>query len=111
MTSAPPGTSSTSSPTVPRAGKPGSATAPVAERSLPMTTHKIVSHAEWIEARRQHLAREKELTRLRDRLAEERRALPWEKVAKPYVFDGPRGEESLADLFEARHQLIVYHFM
>ena len=76
-----------------------------------MSTHNVVSHEEWIEARRRHLAREKELTRLRDRLAEERRALPWEKVAKPYVFDGPRGEESLADLFEGRHQLVVYHFM
>jgi len=76
-----------------------------------MSPHNVVSHEEWIEARRQHLAREKDLTRLRDRLAEERRALPWEKVAKPYVFDGPRGEESLADLFEGRHQLVVYHFM
>ena len=76
-----------------------------------MTTHKVVSHEEWVEARRQHLAREKELTHLRDRLAEERRALPWEKVEKRYVFDGPKGEESLADLFEGRHQLVVYHFM
>jgi len=76
-----------------------------------MTTHKIVSREEWIEARRQHLAREKELTRLRDQLSQERRALPWEKVDKPYVFDGPKGEESLANLFEGRHQLVVYHFM
>jgi len=76
-----------------------------------MTTHQVVSHEEWIEARCQHLAHEKELTRLRDHLAEERRALPWEKVDKPYVFDGPKGEETLADLFEGRHQLVVYHFM
>ncbi len=76
-----------------------------------MTTHRIVTHEEWIEARRQHLAREKELTRLRDRLAEERRELPWEKVEKRYVFDGPQGEAALADLFEGRHQLVVYHFM
>ena len=64
-----------------------------------MTTKKVVSHEEWIEARRQHLAREKELTRLRDQLSQERRALPWEKVEKPYVFDGPKGQESLVDLF------------
>jgi predicted dithiol-disulfide oxidoreductase (DUF899 family) len=53
-----------------------------------MTTHRVVSHEEWIEARRQHLAREKELTRLRDQLSQERRELPWEKVEKHYVFDG-----------------------
>jgi predicted dithiol-disulfide oxidoreductase (DUF899 family) len=76
-----------------------------------MTTHRVVSHEEWIEARRQHLAREKELTRLRDRLSEERRELPWEKVEKRYIFEGAKGEESLADLFEGRHQLVVYHFM
>lgn len=76
-----------------------------------MTTQKVVSHEEWIEARRQHLAREKELTRLRDQLSQERRALPWEKVEKPYVFDGPKGQESLVDLFEGRRQLVVYHFM
>jgi predicted dithiol-disulfide oxidoreductase (DUF899 family) len=76
-----------------------------------MTTHKVVSHEEWIEARRQHLAREKEFTRLRDQLSQERRALPWEKVEKPYVFDGAQGKESLADLFAGRRQLVVYHFM
>jgi predicted dithiol-disulfide oxidoreductase (DUF899 family) len=76
-----------------------------------MTTHRVVSHEEWVEARRQHLAREKELTRLRDRLSQERRELPWEKVDKHYVFDGPRGKESLADLFEGRRQLVIYHFM
>ncbi|MBI2494481.1 MAG: DUF899 domain-containing protein, partial [Candidatus Rokubacteria bacterium] len=76
-----------------------------------MTTHRVVSREEWIGARRQHLAREKELTRLRDQLSRERRDLPWVKVDKPYAFDGPNGQESLADLFEGRSQLIVQHFM
>jgi predicted dithiol-disulfide oxidoreductase (DUF899 family) len=75
------------------------------------TDHRIVSHDEWIEARKQHLAREKEFTRLRDQLSAERRALPWVKVARPYVFQTPNGEATLADLFEGRSQLIVYHFM
>ncbi len=76
-----------------------------------MTAHRVVSREEWIAARRQHLAREKELTRLRDELSRERRDLPWVKVDTPYVFDGPKGRESLADLFAGRGQLIVYHFM
>ena len=76
-----------------------------------METHRIVSHDDWIEARTQFLAREKELTRLRDQLARERRALPWEPADKQYVFDGPRGRETLADLFDGRSQLFVYHFM
>jgi predicted dithiol-disulfide oxidoreductase (DUF899 family) len=76
-----------------------------------MTTHPVVSREEWIEARRQHLAREKELTRLRDQLSRERRELPWVKVDKHYEFDGPNGPESLARLFEGRSQLIVQHFM
>ncbi|HKW95313.1 MAG TPA: DUF899 domain-containing protein [Methylomirabilota bacterium] len=76
-----------------------------------MTAHRVVSHEEWIEARRKHLAREKELTRLRDQLSQERREMPWVKVEKHYVFDGPKGKESLADLFEGRHQLVVQHFM
>jgi predicted dithiol-disulfide oxidoreductase (DUF899 family) len=62
-------------------------------------------------ARMQHLAREKELTRVRDELARARRELPWVKVDKPYVFDGSKGEESLSDLFAGRSQLIVQHFM
>jgi predicted dithiol-disulfide oxidoreductase (DUF899 family) len=73
--------------------------------------HAVVSHEEWLTARRQLLAKEKELTRLRDRLSEERRALPWEKVEKAYTFDGPSGRETLAQLFEGRSQLLVYHFM
>jgi predicted dithiol-disulfide oxidoreductase (DUF899 family) len=76
-----------------------------------MTTHTVVPRDEWIEARRQHLAREKELTRLRDQLSRERRELPWVKVDTPYVFDGPGGPETLADLFDGRSQLIVQHFM
>jgi predicted dithiol-disulfide oxidoreductase (DUF899 family) len=71
----------------------------------------VVSRAQWIEARRQLLLREKEFTRLRDELNAARRALPWEAVDRDYRFEGPRGTESLADLFEGRSQLIVYHFM
>jgi predicted dithiol-disulfide oxidoreductase (DUF899 family) len=76
-----------------------------------MTTHRIVSRDEWIAARTEHLAKEKELTRLRDQLSQERRELPWVKVDKAYVFEGPQGKETLADLFEGRRQLIVEHFM
>ncbi len=72
---------------------------------------KVVSPAEWLAARKEHLAKEKEFTKLRDKLSRERRELPWEKVEKQYVFDGPNGKETLADLFGKRHQLIVYHFM
>lgn len=77
----------------------------------PMTSHRIVSREEWIEARKQHLVREKELTRLRDHLSSERRELPWVKVDKPYVFHGPDGKGTLADLFDGRSQLVVKHFM
>jgi predicted dithiol-disulfide oxidoreductase (DUF899 family) len=73
--------------------------------------HKIVSHADWIEARKQLLVEEKEFNRLRDRLSQRRRDLPWEKVDKPYSFDGPGGKRALAELFDGRSQLIVYHFM
>jgi predicted dithiol-disulfide oxidoreductase (DUF899 family) len=76
-----------------------------------MLPHKIVSEQEWIEARRALLAREKEFTRARDRLSEERRALPWVKVEKPYLFDSLEGQRSLADLFKGRPQLVVQHFM
>ncbi len=76
-----------------------------------MDRHAIVSREEWIEARKRILAREKELTRLRDQLSRERRELPWERVDKRYVFEGRSGEETLADLFGSRSQLIVYHFM
>ena len=73
--------------------------------------HKVVSREEWIEARRAFLTKEKEFTRLRDKLSRQRRELPWVKVEKNYVFDGPKGKETLADLFDGRGQLIVYHFM
>lgn len=73
--------------------------------------HPVVSREEWLAARKALLAAEKDFTRLRDELSRQRRALPWVKVDKQYVFDGPSGEETLADLFEQRSQLIVYHFM
>src|SRR5437667_10889733 len=73
--------------------------------------HRIVSRDEWLSARKELLAKEKEFTRLRDRLSSERRNLPWVKVEKPYVFDGLKGKETLADLFDGRSQLIVKHFM
>src|SRR5690348_7883952 len=76
-----------------------------------MESHRTVSHDNWVEARNQLLAKEKEFTRLRDQLSQQRRDLPWERVEKPYVFDGPNVRETLADLFEGRQQLIVYHFM
>jgi predicted dithiol-disulfide oxidoreductase (DUF899 family) len=72
---------------------------------------KVVSEAECLVARRDLLTREKELTRLRDEVSRHRRELPWVKVEKQYVFDGPNGKETLADLFGDRSQLIVYHFM
>lgn len=73
--------------------------------------HQIVSREEWLKARTAHLAKEKQLTRMRDRLSAERRELPWVKVEKDYVFDSPQGKVTLADLFDGRSQLIVYHFM
>jgi predicted dithiol-disulfide oxidoreductase (DUF899 family) len=76
-----------------------------------MQPHKVVSHDEWVAARKVHLAEEKAFSRARDALSKKRRELPWEKVEKSYVFDGPSGEESLADLFGGKSQLIVYHFM
>src|SRR5688572_33256915 len=71
----------------------------------------IVSRDEWTAARKAHLAREKELTRLHDQIMEERRALPWVRVDKDYVFDTAQGRKTLAELFAGRSQLIVYHFM
>lgn len=71
----------------------------------------IVSHETWVEARKRHLAAEKEFTRARDRLAEERRALPWERVEKQYAFETPEGRKTLAELFGGRSQLIVQHLM
>jgi predicted dithiol-disulfide oxidoreductase (DUF899 family) len=76
-----------------------------------MSDHPVVSHDAWLGARTAFLAKEKEFTRLRDELSRQRRALPWEAVDKPYVFDGPRGKQTLAELFSPRSQLVVYHFM
>ena len=76
-----------------------------------MSAHRVVSHDKWIEARKKLLALEKSFTRERDALTRKRLALPWEKVEKEYVFDGPDGKETLADLFAGRSQLVVYHFM
>jgi predicted dithiol-disulfide oxidoreductase (DUF899 family) len=73
--------------------------------------HKVVSPAEWLDARRQLLLQEKEFTKARDRLSELRRELPWERVEKAYVFEGPEGKQSLPELFDGRSQLIIYHFM
>jgi predicted dithiol-disulfide oxidoreductase (DUF899 family) len=72
---------------------------------------KVVSHADWLSARKEFLAKEKEFTRQRDELSRLRRELPWERVEKAYVFDGTRGKETLGDLFDGRGQLIIYHFM
>jgi predicted dithiol-disulfide oxidoreductase (DUF899 family) len=73
--------------------------------------HKVVSRDEWIAARKAHLANEKAITKARDQLSAERRALPWVKVEENYLFDTPEGKKTLADLFDGRSQLIVYHFM
>ena len=76
-----------------------------------MQQHKVVSHDEWIAARKAHLAEEKAFSRTRDALARKRRELPWEKVERKYVFDTPQGKQSLAELFGGKSQLIIYHFM
>jgi predicted dithiol-disulfide oxidoreductase (DUF899 family) len=73
--------------------------------------HRVVSRDEWIAERKQLLAREKELTRLGDQIAQERRALAWVRIDKTYTFDTPAGRRTLADLFAGRRQLLVQHFM
>jgi predicted dithiol-disulfide oxidoreductase (DUF899 family) len=73
--------------------------------------HPVVSREEWLSARTALLAKEKEFTRLRDDLSRQRRELPWEEVHESYVFETPNGKATLADLFENRRQLVVYHFM
>jgi predicted dithiol-disulfide oxidoreductase (DUF899 family) len=76
-----------------------------------MTTHPIASREDWLAARKALLAKEKEFNRLRDQISAERRALPWVKIDKSYVFDGPDGKVTLADLFDGRSQLVIYHLM
>jgi len=76
-----------------------------------MERPKVVTRAEWLAARKQHLNKEKQFTRLRDQLSAERRGLPWVRLDQPYVFEGAQGKVAFADLFDGRSQLIVYHFM
>jgi predicted dithiol-disulfide oxidoreductase (DUF899 family) len=78
---------------------------------MTMVTHKVVPNDEWLTARKELLLKEKEFSRLRDELSQLRRNLPWEKVEKEYIFEGPSGKETLSELFEGRSQLIIYHFM
>lgn len=76
-----------------------------------MEQHNVVSPDEWLDARLELLKKEKEMTRLRDAIAAQRRALPWLRIDKEYVFDAPEGPVSLSDLFDGRSQLIVKHYM
>ena len=76
-----------------------------------MTEQNVVSREEWLVARKAHLAKEKALTRQRDALLAERKELPWTRVDSTYLFDTTSGKKTLADLFEDKKQLLVYHFM
>src|SRR5437763_6541742 len=76
-----------------------------------MATHAVVRHDKWLAARKKHLAKEKEFNRLRDQLSKERRELPWELVEKEYGFEGEHGPQTLAEMFEGRNQLVIYHAM
>jgi predicted dithiol-disulfide oxidoreductase (DUF899 family) len=73
--------------------------------------NSVVSRSEWLKARKDFLAKEKELTRQKDALNQERLALPWVKVEKEYIFEGPQGSTPLAELFGSKDQLLIYHFM
>jgi predicted dithiol-disulfide oxidoreductase (DUF899 family) len=73
--------------------------------------NQTVTESEWVSARKQLLQKEKELTHLQEEVARQRREMPWVKVEKEYVFDTPAGKKTLAQLFDGRSQLIVYHFM
>ena len=73
--------------------------------------HKVVTQKEWLAARQRLLLKEKQFSKARDRLNQERRALPWVKVEKDYVFDSPDGKVTLARLFDGKNQLVIYHFM
>ena len=83
----------------------------MASSTIELTQHNVVSHGAWLAARKDFLLKEKEFTRLRDELSRQRRTLPWEKVEKQYEFDSTHGKVALADLFDGRSQLVIYHFM
>jgi len=83
----------------------------MASSTVEVGHHNVASHTEWLEARKELLTKEKEFTRLRDELSRQRRGLPWERVEKQFVFDGPNGKVTMSDLFDGRGQLIIYHFM
>ena len=76
-----------------------------------VSDHPVVSHQEWLSARTVLLAKEKNFTKLSDQMSRQRRALPWEKVEKEYVFVGPNGKQPLSALFDGSSQLVIYHFM
>jgi len=76
-----------------------------------MDARTVVGREEWLEARRALLLEEKDFTHARDALSRRRRELPWERIEKEYVFEGPEGPKTLAELFDGRSQLVVYHFM
>ena len=76
-----------------------------------MLSNPVVSRQEWLEARRALLATEKEETKLRDKIRADRQKMPWVKVDKTYMFDTPAGKKTLAELFDGRSQLMIYHFM
>ncbi len=83
----------------------------IATTESSIQNHAVVPRDRWLAERRALLAREKELTRLHDQIARERRALPWVRVEKPYAFETPDGRRTLAELFDGRRQLVVQHFM
>jgi predicted dithiol-disulfide oxidoreductase (DUF899 family) len=86
--------------------------ATVSPQTEALNHHRVVSHEQWLEKRKELLRKEKELTRLHDQLAAARRDLPWVRIDQNYVFDAPGGKKvSLADLFAGRNQLVIYHFM
>src|SRR5580698_6359891 len=83
----------------------------MATTATEVRSSKVVSHDEWVDARKKFLKKEKEFTRQRDEISRQRRELPWEKVEKNYEFETPGGKVSLANLFGGRSQLVIYHFM
>src|SRR5712671_861425 len=87
------------------------ATTLASEGRSPISEHPILSREEWLPLRKELLRKEKELTRLRDSLNAERRALPWIRIKENYIFEAPEGKVSLTDLFAGRSQLVIYHFM